>query len=140
MRSLHRTGAVALAATASVAMLAAPAYAESAPGCAGTTQIGSTAYIITGGTTFASVKQFKGCGRNWAYVYVWAGYRSSHTHWEACASIAKMSGSTGSLVDLNCNYSNPVEVWSFGANTLADCTQAVGWYPDVATAHTDTRC
>jgi hypothetical protein len=143
LRSLQRAGAIGLAAAASVAVLAAPAHAESAPGCSGTTQIGSTAYVTVGSSTYASVKQFKGCGKNWAYTYVWASYRKAHSHWEACASIAKMASSTstnGSLMDLNCDYSNPVEVWSFGANTLANCTQAVGWYPDVATAHTDTRC
>jgi hypothetical protein len=136
-----RIGTLATVATAAaVAAVSTPALAESPPGCSGTTQIGSTAYITTGGTTFASVKQFKGCNKNWAYVYVWSGYRSTHSHWEACSSIAKMSGSSGTLEDLKCDYTNPVEVWSTGAATLAYCTQAVGWIPDGASAHTDTRC
>ncbi|MDQ1652999.1 MAG: hypothetical protein QOI35_2199 [Cryptosporangiaceae bacterium] len=138
-RRLARLAALATVVPA-MALAAAPAHAESAPGCASTTQIGSTAYVTIGGETFASVKQFKGCGKNWAYVYVWSGYRASHSHWQACASIATMSGSHGTLVDLRCDYDSPTQVWSTGANTLADCTQAVGWYPDVADAHTSTRC
>ena len=72
----------ALAAAASLALVAGGlgagvAQAESAPGCSGTTQIGSTADAAYGGQTIASVKQFKGCGKNWAYVYAWQSFVDS---------------------------------------------------------------
>ncbi|MGC9669434.1 hypothetical protein ACNTMW_23120 [Planosporangium sp. 12N6] len=136
---LVRIGALAtLGTAASLAAVTAPAYAESAPGCSSTVQIGSTSYITVGGSTFASVKQFKGCNKNWAYVYVWSSYRSSHSHWEACAAVGNVDNSA--LEGTKCNYSNPVEVWSSGTNTLSNCTQAIGWIPDGASARTDIRC
>ena len=39
-------------------------------------QIGATAYVTVGGQTAASVKQYKGCGKNYAYTYVWQQYRA----------------------------------------------------------------
>lgn len=69
----------------------------SAPSCSSTVQIGSTATLTVGGQTFASVKQFKGCAKNWSYVYVWAGYRSAHRSWSDCAavSVTNASGTEG---------------------------------------------
>ena len=122
--------------------IAAPAHAESAPGCGPVTQIGSTAYITSGGNNIGSVKQFKGCGKNWAYTYVWEGFRSSHNSWYVCTSVAKEKPGNDELVDLNCT-SNKADNWSSGANTLSDCTHAVGniqWGSNEPMARTSTRC
>ncbi|NJC70716.1 hypothetical protein HC031_13470 [Planosporangium thailandense] len=121
-------------ATAGTTGWAAPA--ESAPGCPGAVQIGSTAYVKVGGQTAASVKQFKGCGKNYGYTYVWQSYRSTHGGWTVCAAIANRNDMT--LNGLRCGGGS--EVWSSGTNTLSACTRAVGFFPDVAKAETDTRC
>jgi hypothetical protein len=118
----------------------APAQAESAPGCGSVTQIGSTAYIKSGGVNIASVKQFKGCNKNWAYTYVWQGFRDSHSGtWWACTGITN-----GTLVDYKCGGNHQAEVWSSGANTLSDCTKAYGqleWGGSgEGSAATDQRC
>ncbi|WP_204077857.1 hypothetical protein [Planotetraspora phitsanulokensis] len=128
---------VALLCAPAVAGISGTAHAESAPGCAGTTQIGSTAYITSGGTTFASVKQFVGCGKNWAYLYVWEGYRSTHSTWDACVAV----GTTGdhALNGTQCR-THTTEIWSLPTNTVSVCTQAVGWIPDGASAKTSERC
>jgi hypothetical protein len=142
-----------IAKMATVAALAVPilvgaagtAQASTPAGCSSVTQIASTAYLNVGGQTMASVKQYKGCGKNYAYLFVWAGYRSTHSSWNACTSVVTNGGH--SLEDQNCGGSNPVKIWSFGAATLSQCTQALGWngvgdWPDPGdvTALTDLRC
>lgn len=120
----------------------APAQAESAPGCGPVTQIGSTAYIKSGGTNIGSVKQFKGCNKNWAYVYVWEGFRSSHSNWEVCVSVATGSSAPYTLEGLKC-HSNKADNWSSGTNTLSVCTHAVGnirWGSNEPKASTSIRC
>ncbi|MEU4335430.1 hypothetical protein AB0F59_12430 [Micromonospora lupini] len=82
MKSLSRRGvrilaAAGLAVPATLAF-AGPAHAETNPRCADSVQIGATAYVTVGGQTAASVTQYKGCGRNYAYTYVWQRYRASH--------------------------------------------------------------
>ncbi|MFF2629786.1 hypothetical protein ACFVUN_28985 [Kitasatospora griseola] len=116
--------------------------ASLAASCSSVTQIGTTAYINVGGQTMASVKQYKGCGKNYSYLYVWQGYRDTHSSWDACTTI--LTGTT--IRDVQCN-SNMVEIWSSGADTLAECTQAMGWngygpWPGAGdvVAKTDTRC
>ena len=139
--------ATAIGAAAFVA-LGSPAYAESPPSCSSTVQIGSTAYLTVSGQTFASIKQFKGCGKNWGYVFVWAGYRSSHSSWSVCAAVSTVNASgTGEhdLQGLQCS-TKKVETWSLGTNTLADCTEASGMYGDdpfepvVGWVSTSVRC
>ncbi|MEV5575524.1 hypothetical protein AB0L06_36260 [Spirillospora sp. NPDC052269] len=140
MRNLTRAliGAT-LAAPVTLGFFSPAAHAEQAPNCSSTVQIGQTAYVTVDGQTFASVKQFKGCGKNYAYMYVWAGFRASHSNWDTCVSIATVDSAGRHLVDLNCP-GKVVEAWSFGAATLSQCTVAVGAYPDKATAATDVRC
>ncbi|MFC0432104.1 hypothetical protein [Kutzneria buriramensis] len=146
---MSRIAKMAAVAALSVPVLigaAGTAQASTPSGCSSVTQIGSTAYLTVGGQTMASVKQYKGCGKNYAYLYVWEGYRSTHSSWNACTSIVTNGGHT--LEDESCgNSGNPVEIWSFGASTLSQCTQALGWnglgdWPDPgdATAKTDVRC
>jgi hypothetical protein len=144
MSRIAKMAAVAALAVPVLVGAAGTAQASTPGGCSSVTQIGSTAYLNVGGQTMASVKQYKGCGKNYAYLYVWAGYRSTHSSWNACTSIVTNGGRT--LEDQNCG-SNPVEIWSFGAATLSQCTQALGWngagdWPDPgdATALTDVRC
>jgi hypothetical protein len=147
--SKRRIGAVAaMGVMVAAALTASPAYAESPPGCASTVQIGSTAYLTVGGETFASVKQFKGCGKNWGYVYVWAGFRADHRSWSDCAAVSVTDATGHGQHDLHgvvCS-SNKVETWSTGTNTLADCTEASGMYgadplfPTVGWVSTSVRC
>jgi hypothetical protein len=144
-----------IAKTAAIAALALPilvgtagsAQASTPSGCSSVTQIGSTAYITVSGATMASVKQYKGCNKNYAYLYVWEGYRSTHSTWNACVSVVITKGRDHTLQDPNCGGIKPVELWSSGASTLSDCTQALGWngsdappYPGEITALTDIRC
>ncbi len=147
----RRIGAAFAASAMSAAAFlafASPASAEAAPGCSSTIQIGSTAYLTVSGQTFASIKQFKGCGKNWGYVYVWEGFRDSHSSWSDCAAVSVTNSSgTGEhdLTGLVCSH-NKVETWSTGTNTLSDCTEASGMYgddplfPTVGWQSTSVRC
>jgi hypothetical protein len=119
-----------------VVLSAGAAYAEHPSSCSSTVQIGGTAHITIGGQTVASVKQFKGCGKNYAYTYVWDSYRKSHRSWTICASIGNHD--TRTLEDIQCGSGG--EIWSSGARTLSACTQAIGWFPDIASAETSIRC
>ncbi|MFF5207321.1 hypothetical protein [Streptosporangium sp. NPDC000396] len=124
------------------------AQAETNPACSRVTQIGSTGYVDVGGQEFASVKQFKGCGKNWAYLFVWASYRRSHGSWNACVSIATKNSSGGrTMRDVRCDNGRFTELWSSGADTLRVCTVALGWkgngpfpYRGEPTARTSERC
>ena len=142
-RILKTAAAVALAVPVIVGT-AGTAQASTPSGCSSVTQIGSTAYLTAGGQTMASVKQYKGCGKNYAYLYVWQGYRDTHSSWDVCVTVLANSHD---IEDVNCGGEHSVEVWSFGANTLSKCTQAMGWkgygpFPDPGdpVAKTDTRC
>lgn len=134
-------GAGVLAAGGMV-LSAAPAGAETNPHCARSTQIGSTAYIKSGDTTIGSVKQYKGCDRNYAYTYVWDGFSSSHSDWEVCTSVASGRSAPFSLEDLRC-HGKKKDNWSAGAATLDVCTHAVGnirWGGNEPKARTSIRC
>ncbi len=98
------------------------AQAESAPGCSSTVQIGSTAYIKDGGETAASVKQFKGCGQNWAYIYMWTAYLAHHSGFYLTAAVDAGAEGLGFVR----GNKNQREVWSYGTNTLNMCTRAAG--------------
>ncbi|SDG69327.1 hypothetical protein SAMN05216553_110275 [Lentzea fradiae] len=115
------------------------AHAESAPGCGPVTQIGTTAYIDQGGGPVASVKQFKGCGKNWAYVYVWESFHSKGYRYYVTASILA-PGTQGHVKGANRDR----EVWSKGTDTLSVCTRAQGSLVDnpeyAYTANTSLRC
>lgn len=104
--------------------LTAPAQAESAPGCGPVTQIGSTAHITSGGTTIGSVKQFKGCNKNWAYVYVWDSWMAKHGSNHIRAGI--WTRTSDGAVDYAGHDGSRQELWSNGANTLSVCTYAAG--------------
>ncbi|RGC68522.1 hypothetical protein C5N14_13460 [Micromonospora sp. MW-13] len=74
-RSVRILAVAGLAVPAALAF-AGPAHAETNPHCGSSVQIGATAYITVGGQTAASVKQYKGCGKNYAYTYVWQRHRA----------------------------------------------------------------
>ncbi|USQ87876.1 hypothetical protein NFX46_31595 [Streptomyces phaeoluteigriseus] len=140
MKRLLSTAFATIAlAIGTVISTSSPAAAESAPGCGLVTQIGSTAYVKTStGQTAASVKQFKGCGKNYAYVYVWDSFRDTHGSWKISAAIQTSSETLGTRSALNAG-----ELWSGGTNTLTVCTQAVGavvFGAESRSAATGSRC
>ncbi|MEV6235820.1 hypothetical protein [Lentzea sp. NPDC051838] len=119
------------------------AHAESAPGCDRVTQIGRTAYIDMGGGPVASVKQFKGCGKNFAYVWVWDSWIKPGRSYEVQASIYPDGRNPAGGVRVR----NKQEVWSKGTDTLDVCTRASGTLVDLVgdpsygwQAFTDKRC
>ncbi|MFF7542475.1 hypothetical protein ACFZCU_02385 [Streptomyces canus] len=138
MKRLLSTSIATLALAAGLVIsTSSPAAAESAPGCGTVVQIGATEYIKVGGQTAASVKQFKGCAKNWAYAYVWQSFRDAQSSWrigagvEASSRVLGFRASTGN------------EVWSEGTDTLSFCTQAYGvltWNRHDYEGWTDTRC
>ena len=138
VRRLLSTGIATVALAAGVVVsTSSPAAAETAPGCGVVAQIGATGYITVAGQTAVSVKQFKGCGKNWAYAYVWQSFRSTHGSWEIGAAVQ-----TGSQ-RLGYRTSPGSEVWSDGTDTLDVCTQAYGDLRVGTSKYqgwTDTRC
>jgi hypothetical protein len=135
--------AAALAATLlSVGLSSGTATAETVPGCASAKQIGTTGYVKYQGATIASVKQFAGCGKNYAYTWVWDSYAKSHsfrvTNWIA-------------VIDGNEEYpggdsrsGTKQELWGAGAATLDKCTRAVASVTvpggSYVSGWTDLRC
>ncbi|NKE62939.1 hypothetical protein FXN61_41955 [Lentzea sp. PSKA42] len=119
------------------------AHAESAPGCGPVTQIGKTAYI--GGDSRdakASVKQFKGCGKNWAYVYVWDSFARRVGDFQITVAMDVAEQIKGQKTYPR----NQQEGWSAGTDSLTKCTRAVAALKDFVisdvwqTAETDWRC
>ncbi len=124
------------------------ANAETPPGCGSAAQIGATAYIKWRAGTIASVKQFAGCGSNYAYVYVWESFRATGRYWGTQTAIGVYSSASDSTPDSheggNSSQFAPVELWSKPANTLSRCTAAYGMInvqqDDNYTAYTGKRC
>lgn len=125
------------------------AVAAGAPGCSTATQIGKTGYIGDHGQKWASVKQFKGCGKNWAYIYTsdsvhgaGAPYTPKLIVIEKWASkdAREPFGHAGLKDD---GRYRQQKKWSGAANTVRDCTSAYAeWYSGAMTyrARTDIRC
>jgi hypothetical protein len=112
---MRKLSAVVLAAAAIGITFAGPAHAETNPKCpSGVTQIGCA--------NVASIKQFKGCGKNWGYIYVWDSWKSGHPNFTASVAITTGDGD----IDINNGRRGQQEVWSDGANTLRFCTMAHG--------------
>ena len=131
-----------LLAVSGMVLTAAPASAETNPHCSDSRQIGTTGYIKSGGATIGSVKQFIGCGKNWSYTYVWDSFRSSHSSWEVCTSVAVGRSAPYDLRDLMC-HTKKKNNWSSGASTVNACTHAIGnirWGSNQPNAKTDIRC
>ena len=143
-----RTGIIAaVMALAALLGTAGTAQAESAPGCSSTVQIGSTAYVTYGGQNIASVKQFKGCGKNWAYVYAWQSFVDSGKSFTLQVGIGVYGSSSQQEADrylgITQGGNRQRELWSSGTDTLSNCTAAYGGvhvggdFPDT---HTSVRC
>ncbi|SER82150.1 hypothetical protein SAMN05216188_11615 [Lentzea xinjiangensis] len=121
----RRIGAAVLAAAAVAVTCASPAQAETNPKCpSGVTQIGATKYIKSGSATVASVKQFKGCDKNWGYVYVWDSWKAGHPKFRAAAGI--MTRTSEGPLGYSGGDEGDQEAWSNGSNTLSVCTRAYG--------------
>lgn len=121
MREILAAGAVVAAV---LSTMSGTAQAESSPTCGSVTQIGATAYVKNHDTTVASVRQFKGCGKNYSYIYVWDSWISTagrdftlRTHVQTRPNLSHgyKTGARGKR-----------ELWSGGADTLDQCTRAHG--------------
>jgi hypothetical protein len=122
---LKKIRAATLAAAAIALTFTGAAQAETNPSCSsGVTQIGATKYIKSGSATIASVKQFKGCGKNWAYVYIWDSWKAKHPTNHIRAGI--WTRTSDGAVDYAGHDGTKQELWSNGANTLSVCTYAAG--------------
>ncbi|KOV85044.1 hypothetical protein [Nocardia sp. NRRL S-836] len=120
-----KIGAAVLAAAALAMTFTGTAHAERNPACpSGVTQIGATKLLKHGSETVASLKQFKGCDKNWAYVYIWDAWHAKHPTNHIRAGI--WTRSSDGAVDYNGHDGRSQELWSRGANTLNVCTYAAG--------------
>ncbi|HEX8865191.1 MAG TPA: hypothetical protein VF821_05985 [Lentzea sp.] len=133
----------AVAALALTGFSSGVAHAESAPGCSSVVQIGKTAYI--GGDSRdakASVKQFKGCGKNFGYIYVWDSFARQVGDFQITVAMDVAEQIKGQKTYPR----NVQEGWSVGQNSLTQCTRAVGALKNFVisdtwlTAETDWRC
>src|ERR1041384_4243660 len=121
MRKFLAAGAVVAAALSTTA---GTAQAESSPTCSSVTQIGSTAYAMSGSATVASVKQFKGCRKNFSYVYVWDSWISSHGRDFTLRTYVQTRPNNSNGYKTGARGQQ--ELWSGGADTLDQCTRAHG--------------
>lgn len=146
---MKRSTFVAVGALVLGLLTSGQAHAEKHPTCERVTQIGKTAYIGDNGQTWASVKQFKGCDRNYAYVYTWDSVHNAGAPYTpklvtieqwAHKDAREPYGHPGLKTD---GKYRQQEKWSGAANSINDCTSAyVEWYSGAMTyrARTDIRC
>ncbi len=143
-------GVAAVAAALTVVGLGSgAAQAESAPGCASTTQVGPTAYVDYGGQHIASVKWFTGCGKNWSYVYAWQSFVDKKKSYFLTSSMAMYTTPAQSdpddYVGLVHGKTGQRELWSTGVAAVRKCTAALGNVAILGDdafvdAHTEIRC
>ncbi|KOV80080.1 hypothetical protein [Nocardia sp. NRRL S-836] len=145
---MKRTTFLAVAALLLGVVTSGEAQAESAPGCGPVTQIGKTAYIGSGGQKWASVKQFKGCGKNWAYIYTWDSVHGGGAPYTPEFVIIEKWGNEwsrepyGHAGRRDGGYRQQ-ELWSSGTDTLNTCTSAYAEWNSgamVYRASTEIRC
>ncbi|MGW6929447.1 hypothetical protein ACWGE0_05220 [Lentzea sp. NPDC054927] len=122
MRKILAAGAVAGA--VATLLSTGTAHAESNQYCGNVTQIGSTAYVKNYDETVASVKQYKGCGKNFSYIYVWDSWIATagrdfilrtHIYTRDNNTHGYKTGARGQR-----------ELWGGPADTLDRCTRAHG--------------
>ncbi|QEV39545.1 hypothetical protein CP978_14145 [Streptomyces nodosus] len=75
----------------------------------------------------ASVKQYYGCGYNYAYIYVWQQYRDTHSSWDLYVKIVNESDSGTDYGQATVNKTTRSELWGPAANTSKYCTHATGY-------------
>jgi hypothetical protein len=101
--------------------------AQAADVCADAYQIGSTGYVKRSGVTIASVKQFysPGCHENYGYVWVWDSFRKTAGDYDVTSAVYSYSHDEvlGSRAWTN---TTGQEFWSYGTDTVSECTAAVG--------------
>jgi hypothetical protein len=134
--------AIAAALAATLLSVGTAHAAETVPGCASAKQIGTTGYVKYDNKTIASVKQFAGCGKNFAYTWVWDSYASKHSFRVSNWIAVIQNGEESPGGDIRSG--NKQELWGAGAATLNKCTRAVASVttPDGSyrSGWTDTRC
>jgi hypothetical protein len=137
-RTLVGTAALA-AATAATLIYSSPALASTPAGCANVSQIGTTRVLTVGGVQAASVKQYYGCGYNYAYIYVWEQYRDNHTNWDLYVHVIDHSDSGSDYGVGQLDNTTRAELWGAPANTAAHCTHVTG-YLNSTGGSTSTVC
>jgi len=101
--------------------------AKAADVCDDAYQIGTTGYVKRSGVTIASVKQFYSpdCQENYSYVWIWESFRKTAGDYDVTAAIYSSTQDEvlGGRSWLN---TQGQEFWSYGTDTVSDCTAAVG--------------
>lgn len=95
--------------------------------CPDAYQIGTTAYISRGGAKIGSVKQFYSpdCNENYGYLWVWQSFRDRTDDYDVGVGI--YSYSRDQVVgERSWTASNGQEYWSDPADTVPECTAAIG--------------
>ncbi|MEU0956714.1 hypothetical protein ABZ353_30945 [Streptomyces niveus] len=105
----------------------ASAKARVAGVCADAYQVGKTAYIDRAGAHVASVKQFysKSCNENYGYLWVWDSFRKTSKDYDVSVGVYSYSQEDYFGTRVWTDH-NGQEFWSGGADTVKDCTAAVG--------------
>ncbi|MEU6883514.1 hypothetical protein [Streptomyces sp. NPDC046712] len=130
----------ALTAMVGLSLVNAPSAAASTPsGCSNVSQVGSTRVIQVGGMDAASVKQYYGCGYNYAYIYVWQQFRNTHTNWDLYVHVVNHSDSGNDYGEARLSNTTRSELWGTPADTAAYCTHATG-YLNSTGGSTSTVC
>jgi hypothetical protein len=134
-------GAAVIAAAAGGATLVNPtaALASTPASCSSVRQIGTTRVLTVGGMEAASVKQYYGCGYNYAYIYVWQQYRDTHSSWDLYVHVIDHSDSGSDYGVGEVNNTTRAELWGAPANTAAHCTHVTG-YLNSTGGSTSTVC
>ncbi|GGJ83740.1 hypothetical protein GCM10011583_14230 [Streptomyces camponoticapitis] len=105
----------------------ASAKARVAGVCADAYQVGKTAYIDRAGAHIASVKQFysKSCNENYGYLWVWDSFRNVNKDYDVSVAVYSYT-KDDYFGGQEWTDHNAQEFWSLGADTVKDCTSAVG--------------
>ncbi|MEH0937275.1 hypothetical protein [Micromonospora psammae] len=121
------TSAVALAAAAVALVDASPALASTPSSCSSVRQIGTTRVLTVDGMQAASVKQYYGCGYNYAYIYVWEQYRNTHSNWDLYVHVINHSDSGNDYGVGRLDNTTRAELWGAPADTASECTHVTGY-------------
>ncbi|KRV48240.1 hypothetical protein AQ490_25925 [Wenjunlia vitaminophila] len=102
------------------------ARAEAAGVCADAYQIGATGYVVRNGVKIGSVKQFYSpqCQENYGYLWVWDGFHDTGAVYDASVGVFSYKKDTV-LGGRNWWDTTQQEFWSYGTDTVNECTSAV---------------
>jgi hypothetical protein len=138
-RILVSAAALAAAAAGGTLINATPAMASTPASCGSVRQIGTTRVLTVGGMQAASVKQYYGCGYNYAYIYVWEQYRDTHSNWDLHVHVINHDDSGSDYGMGTLNNTTRAELWGAPADTAAHCTHVTG-YLNSTGGSTSTVC